>query len=123
GVSYVTCLLPDEAQARVFSSGNSRTVFALNMQGAASRVDDGFLVTGKWHFCSGQHHAGWALLSALTTKADDTMDVGLFLVPRSSCTAGGDWDVTGLAATGSDSLAVDNVFVPASSVVMISDLM
>ena len=122
--AWMTCLLPDETQKEVFESPNPKAIAAINpMTAAASRQDGGYVLSGRWPFCSGQHHAGWTLNFALTAGADDIPDVGMFLVPRSEVDCADDWQVAGMAATGSNTLMLQETFVPASRVVLLRDLM
>jgi len=120
--AYAVSLFPDEAQADVFLSGNSRTILALNPGGGIHQTNEGAVLSGRWPFCSGQHHAGWGLVTGLTTKADGTPDVGFFLVPRSEFQAASDWQVTGLAATGSNTLSLEGTVVPPHRMLLLSDL-
>jgi alkylation response protein AidB-like acyl-CoA dehydrogenase len=120
--AYAVSLFPDEAQADVFLSGNSRTILALNPGGGIHQTGEGAVLSGRWPFCSGQHHAGWGLVTGLTTKEDGTPDVGFFLVPRSEFQAANDWQVTGLAATGSNTLTLDGTVVPPHRMLLLSDL-
>jgi alkylation response protein AidB-like acyl-CoA dehydrogenase len=122
-VGYVSALFPDEAQDDIYGSDNSLGILVFTPGGGATPVDGGYTLSGKWYFCSGQHHAGWAILAAMITTEDGGFDVGLCAVPRAECVSGNDWDVTGLIATGSDSLSVTDAFVPSHRVLRVEDLM
>lgn len=122
-VGYVSALFGDEAQDDIYGSDNSLGILVFTPGGSATPVDGGYTLSGKWFFCSGQHHAGWAILAAMITTEDGGFDVGLCLVPRADCVSGNDWDVAGLIATGSDSLSVTDAFVPARRVLRMDNLM
>jgi alkylation response protein AidB-like acyl-CoA dehydrogenase len=122
-VGYVSALFPDEAQDDIYGSDNSLGILVFTPGGGGTPVDGGYTLSGKWFFCSGQHHAGWAILAAMITTEDGGFDVGLCAVPRAECVSGNDWDVTGLIATGSDSLSVTDAFVPSHRVLRVEDLM
>lgn len=124
-VPFLVCLLPDQAQEDVFGNGGSpKLINTFNpTSAAATRVDGGFVLTGKWPFCTGQHHADWAIMSAVTTRPDDTVDVGFFLVPRAEFGCLEDWQVTGMCGTGSATLTLGETFVPAHRSLLISDLL
>ena len=122
--AWLTCLLPDEAHRDVFTSDNSRGIVAINPAGGtATPKGEDFVLSGRWPFCSGQHHAGWALMFAMIPKPDGVPGVGMFLAPRSEFRSANDWQVTGMAATGSDSLIADEMVVPAHRVLLLEDMM
>jgi alkylation response protein AidB-like acyl-CoA dehydrogenase len=123
GVPFLVSLFPDEAQDEVFASPNPKVINTFNPGGGTARTEGGFVLSGRWPFCTGQHHADWAIMSALTTNDDDIPEVGFFLVPRSEFTSEGDWDVTGLVASGSDTLVLPETFVPAHRRLLVSDLL
>jgi alkylation response protein AidB-like acyl-CoA dehydrogenase len=74
----------------------------------AERVEGGYRVSGTWTFASGSRHATWLRAQAL---APEPLQV---LFPRASATIHDVWHVVGLRGTGSDTYAVDNLFVPSS---------
>ncbi|MEU7642954.1 3-hydroxy-9,10-secoandrosta-1,3,5(10)-triene-9,17-dione monooxygenase oxygenase subunit [Streptomyces sp. NPDC039016] len=76
-------------------------------------VPGGFKISGRWHFSSGCDHADWALLGGLVTDTDGKpVEVYTFLVPRSDFRIIDVWDTVGLRGTGSNDIAIDEVFVP-----------
>ncbi len=122
--ALLTCLLPDDAHDEVFLSDNPKGVAAFNpMSGTATPQGTDYRLSGRWAFCTGQHHAGWALLFAVVAGDGDVPEVGAFQVPRSELTSAGDWNVTGMAATGSDSLIAEKVLVPSHRVLLLSDIL
>jgi alkylation response protein AidB-like acyl-CoA dehydrogenase len=121
--AWMTCLLSDEAQEEVFSSDNPRGIGAVNPGGGASLTSGGYVLSGRWPFCSGQHHAGWTMNFALAETEEGIPDVGIFLVPRAEFESAHDWQVTGMMATGSDTLSLQDAFVPAHRAVLLRDLM
>jgi alkylation response protein AidB-like acyl-CoA dehydrogenase len=110
--AYMLCSFTDEAQDEVFSSAAPKSVAAFQPAGQATPVSGGYRLTGTWRFCSGEHHADWALLSSLIFGDDAGPRPAQFLVPRADWTSADDWHVTGLSGTGSRSLTVNGVFVP-----------
>lgn len=123
-VPFLVSLFPDDAQHDVFSAGGApKLINTFNPGGGGTRTDGGFILSGRWPFSTGQHHADWAIMSALTNRPDETMDVGFFLVPRSEFECLDDWQVTGMCGTGSDTLRVDETFVPAHRCLLVSDIM
>jgi len=118
---YMLSSFTDEAQDEVYASADPKTVAAFQPEGMATATDGGYRLTGTWRFCSGQHHAGWALLSSIAFSDEGPPAPAQFLVPRPDWTAADDWQVSGLSGTGSCSLTADDVFVPGHRVLPFSD--
>jgi 3-hydroxy-9,10-secoandrosta-1,3,5(10)-triene-9,17-dione monooxygenase len=82
--------------------------------GKATAVDGGYRLSGRWRYASCCVHCDWALLGALVASADGQAPEGrIFLVPRTDYTSVDTWDVSGLQATGSWDIIVEDAFVPA----------
>jgi alkylation response protein AidB-like acyl-CoA dehydrogenase len=111
GALYMIASFSDEAQEEVYSVRHPKSVAAFNPAGQAIPVSGGYRLSGTWRFSSGQHHADWALLSSIIIE-DNGGDTAQLIVPRADCIALDDWQVTGLSGTGSNTLTVDDVFVP-----------
>lgn len=120
GALYMMAPFPDEAQDEVYSVGHPKSVAAFNPAGQAVAVPGGYRLSGTWRFCTGQHHANWALLSSLIVGDDSLPEPAQFIVPRSECHVHDDWQVTGLAGTGSNTMSVEDVFVPAHRALRLS---
>lgn len=83
-------------------------------------VDGGYRVTGKWNFASGGHQATWLGAQSFVVGRDGKGVRGkngapvirTMLVPRESVRMSDAWNTMGLKGTGSDSYAVEDVFVP-----------
>lgn len=121
GTLYMVAGFSDEAQDEVYSVGTPKTLAAFNPAGEAVPVSGGYRLTGTWRFCSGQHHADWALLSSLIMRDGRPPTPAQFLVPRGECRSADDWQVSGLSGTGSASLSTEGVFVPEHRVLPFSD--
>lgn len=74
--------------------------------------DGGMLLTGKWPFCSGSHHADWLLLGYRDPEKDGAEAARLALVPRNMVQIEDSWHVSGLKGTGSNTVVAEQVFVP-----------
>jgi alkylation response protein AidB-like acyl-CoA dehydrogenase len=107
--------------------GDDRTATIANgpLPGRAVPVEGGFELTGEWTLASGCHHATWLAALAVVVdpaaaaseqarrRADGSRDVRHFVVPTREARIIPHWDAAGLRGTGSDSFALDHVFVPA----------
>ena len=88
--------------------------------GSAVARDDGYVISGNYRFGSGCGHATWLAAGATETKDGEPVvtDAGLpsllvgFLRPE-AVDLRGNWDVMGLAGTGSYDYAVEDQFVHA----------
>ena len=81
--------------------------------GRARRVEGGYMLTGKWPFCSGCRHTAWSILGAMAESPDGTPTVLLMLVPAQDLQVLDDWAVAGMKATGSNTVQIaDEKFVP-----------
>jgi resorcinol 4-hydroxylase (FADH2) len=86
--------------------------------GQAVAVDGGYRVTGRWAFASGCDGAQWAVCAALLPSRGEGEGQGpaFLLIPAADYAIDDTWEVVGLAATGSKTLVVNDVFVPAHRV-------
>ena len=84
----------------------------------AVRAEGGYRLSGRWSFASGCDNAQWSLCAALLPSDDDAARLtAAFLLVRADDYAIDDtWSVVGLAGTGSKTLVLDDVFVPAHRV-------
>jgi alkylation response protein AidB-like acyl-CoA dehydrogenase len=104
----------DEAVAEIFKGGVVPKGATVAMPaGKAKRVDGGYILNGRWPFASGVRHSQWLSTGAFTLEETDVSPTYLMLVyPTSSATILDNWDVTGLAGTGSNDVSVSDLFVP-----------
>lgn len=80
--------------------------------GRAVPTDGGWRVTGRWAFASGCQHSTWLGLGVVMPGADGTPDVRGILVPATDVEIIDTWYVSGLRGTGSNDVAVTDLFVP-----------
>lgn len=103
---------PAEVQEEVWGTNSYATLAGntnLNPKARAVRVAGGYRLTGSWGFCSGSDFSEWLIFNA---PAGDDGEGHMFLVPREDTTTIDDWFPTGMRATGSRTMAVEDVFVP-----------
>jgi alkylation response protein AidB-like acyl-CoA dehydrogenase len=80
----------------------------------AVAVEGGHRITGQWGFASGSRHARLLGAHIPIAQPDGTVRDRTFVFPRASARIVDDWQVIGLRGTGSDSYAVEDLFVPLS---------
>ncbi|EWC60654.1 Pigment protein [Actinokineospora spheciospongiae] len=118
-VSRMAAHLPAEGYREVWADGpDALLVASLTPAGRAETAPGGYRLTGKWPFVSAIDHAEWALLAS---TADDGR-ARVFAVPRSAWRTADTWENVGMAATGSNTVLVEDVFVPAARTVSRDDL-
>jgi 3-hydroxy-9,10-secoandrosta-1,3,5(10)-triene-9,17-dione monooxygenase len=105
----------DDPQALASSSLAPRAV--------AEPVGGGWRLSGLYSFSSGSTHASWAIIGAFLGTRGDPAGIGYLLVPFSDIEIVDDWQVLGLAGTGSRSLQLRDVFVPEHRCVLLSELL
>jgi 3-hydroxy-9,10-secoandrosta-1,3,5(10)-triene-9,17-dione monooxygenase len=112
---WFMALLDDRAAQEVWGEDTSVLICSSLMPaGTAAAVDGGYRLSGRWRYASCCVHCDWALLGALVASADGGAPEGrIFLLPRQDYTSVDTWQVSGLQATGSWDIVVDDAFVPA----------
>ncbi|HET6731616.1 acyl-CoA dehydrogenase family protein [Mycobacterium sp.] len=118
---YLLAKFDDEAQDEVYASGHPFMCGVVTPSAQLSPANGGYRLTGHWRFATGNRHAKWGQMAAMMMGPDGPQGMAWVMVPRSDWTAHDDWFVTGLVATGSSSISVDDVFVPAHRILHASD--
>lgn len=113
GAAWRVNIFTEQAQREVFAS-NPYTLTA----GTAAPlkkvepVDGGYRITGRTAWNSGSVHADWFTFAGMTV-ADGQPAMLWFLVPREDVKVLDTWYISGMSGTGSNDVAVEDVFVPA----------
>lgn len=117
----IAAYLPEPAQREIWGQGPDTLIAASVMPpaGRATAVTGGWLLRGEWGRASGVDFAGWVLVAC--TVSGDT--VRIFAVPAGDCLVKDTWRTVGMRGTGSNSLTLDDVFVPAHRTVGLADLL
>ena len=113
--AFMAALFPDAAQREVWG-GNPEALISASISPVGNHVetvDGGYLLDGRWPFASGVHHSDWTIIGDLVQTGDAPPQHMLFLVPKADREIVDDWHVTGMAGTGSLSVKLARVFVPA----------
>jgi alkylation response protein AidB-like acyl-CoA dehydrogenase len=107
--------LPEEGQRDLWAVSPDVRIAAsvVPPQGRAEEVPGGWRLSGEWGFASGVDHAGWILLASWTTQGD-AREHRIFAVPAQQATVRDTWHTMGLRGTGSNSVVLDGVTVPAA---------
>ena len=101
---------PREAQDEVWGENPDTFLSAsLDPIGTARRVAGGVRYSGRHGFSSGIDHVHWVICGG---RIEGGSDASYFVLPKRDLTVIDDWDVIGLAGTGSKSFVVESAFVP-----------
>lgn len=120
----IAAYLPEQAQREIWGHGPDTLIAASVMPpaGQATAVAGGWLLRGEWGRASGVDFADWALVACpVSDGARDTARI--FAVPTRDCLVKDTWRAVGMRGTGSNSLTLDDVFVPAHRTVELADLL
>jgi 3-hydroxy-9,10-secoandrosta-1,3,5(10)-triene-9,17-dione monooxygenase len=120
---WIIAQYPEQAQIDVWGADPLAVASSsLAPRAAAKKVTGGWRLSGRYTFSSGCDHAQWAILGAFLGASGDSRHIAYLLVPLAETEIVDDWQVLGLAGTGSKSLKLHDVFVPEHRCVMVSDL-
>ena len=100
--------------------------------GTARITDDGYMVTGQWDFASGCLHANWLALNCVVADEngprhnvggplDGLPELRMMTVPIEQARVVDNWNVVGLRGSGSNDVAVADVFVPDNRTFALTD--
>jgi alkylation response protein AidB-like acyl-CoA dehydrogenase len=114
-----TSLLPEASAARVLGNGSTLIAGAPAFGVRAVRADGGYRLSGRWAYNSGAPNASWVGAPAPIFDGDAPRtgenghpEMVFFFIPPSDVQIIDTWYVTGLRATGTQDLLVEDVFVP-----------
>jgi alkylation response protein AidB-like acyl-CoA dehydrogenase len=112
-LSRMAAFLPDEGQAALWAQGpDSFVVGALVPAGKAVLANGGWTLSGQWDYVSGIHASDHALLACRVPSTDTEPEGRFLLVHRSAYHIKETWRTMGMRGTGSDTLVIDEAFVP-----------
>ena len=116
--SWHLALFDDRAAQDVWGQDSSVLIGSPYAPGKATRVDGGFLFSGRWKFSSGSEYCDWTFLGGIVNPEEAAgkpfleADYRTFLLPRKDYEIVDTWHVNGLKGTGSQDLIVKDMFVP-----------
>ena len=117
-------MFPRQAQDEVWGSSVDALIASSFVfpAGKARKVEDGYMLSGRWPFSSGVDPSEWNMLAGLA-RLDDHLppEQRIFLVPRSQYKVIDTWYAGGLRGTGSNDVEVAEVFVPEHMTLAVAD--
>ena len=128
--AFAAGLMSSSAAQETFGGSESAVpAGVLALTGRAQQIGEGLLVSGRWSFASGCDHANW-LMGTVIVEDDageplkDENGATKVLHPffsRDQFDIVDNWDVSGLRASGSHDVTVNEVTVPANRWVSLSN--
>ena len=121
---WILACMSERAQEDVWGGdGTGVASSSLAPRETARAVNGGWRLSGRFPFSSGCLNAQWAIIGARCEDAAGNRPTRYLLLPMSEIEILDDWDVLGLRGTGSHSLLLDDVFIPAHRSVLLQDLL
>jgi alkylation response protein AidB-like acyl-CoA dehydrogenase len=116
--AYLCARLPDAGVEDIYSRGANVVIaaqFGRPMQ--ATSAPGGYRITGRAPLVSNCHDADWIATTAAVMAGDPPRAAGepevvMAYLPRENCQVIDTWHVMGMRGTGSNDVAVTDVFVP-----------
>jgi indole-3-acetate monooxygenase len=111
--SLCAAYLPAESRAELFPNGEGIAAGVWAPRGKARPVEGGFVVSGRWAFCSGITHSD--LLFAGCMVENDPRErpmPNVVAIRKQDLEVLDTWHTLGLRGTGSHDAVADEVFVP-----------
>ena len=105
----------EQAQIELFGDGHFIAPHRAPPLGTLTPVAGGYRLSGQWDYCSGIPYATHFIGGALIRRPGEAPVHGHAVVPQGSYTILDDWGgdkVLGMRASGSNSVRVEDVFVP-----------
>ena len=106
---------PEEFQKEYWGKDRTLSASSFLPNGKPTPANGGIRVSGKWSFCSGVDNADWLFLGVFfgpPSGGSPLPDIRYVMVPKGDYKILDDWDVMGLRGTGSNSVVIEDKFVP-----------
>lgn len=111
--NWFTSTWPLQAQDEIWGRDpHAKTAAIINPMTKAEKVEGGYRLSGKWPFASGSYIATHSIIGFLAPQADGSFRHVMGIVHPGEWTVEKSWVPIGLKGTGSDTIVVDDVFMP-----------
>lgn len=110
---HVVGVFPLAAQQAVWAAGPDVVIASSTAPaGKAQAAPGGYRLTGRHAFASGVNNAEWSFVGGQVATAGGPPEWRLFLLSADQYSVDDVWDTAGMRGTGSNTVVVDDVFVP-----------
>lgn len=117
--TWFSTTFSDEAQREMYATSDAKACGIFSPPLKSERVEGGYLVSGRWAYSSGSFAATWATLG-IGVEGDDPR--ALALIPSSAWKIEPTWFVAGMKGSGSDTIVVEDHFVPDHRIQRFADM-
>jgi indole-3-acetate monooxygenase len=115
---YMSAFLEQDVARAMYPDITVATGASATPLGTAARVPGGYRVSGRFPFCSGIHHCEWMFVGCIVTEdgapcrnEDGVPETRQCFLSRTEFDILDTWHTMGLRGTGSNDVAVNDVFV------------
>ncbi|WP_234149375.1 acyl-CoA dehydrogenase family protein [Sphingobium sufflavum] len=108
--------MPPAIRDTIFVTGNERVFGVTTPTGIATPVDGGYRVSGQWGYASGCLHADWGVLGVRFAEGSEGTPKAAFIffpLDAEGVSIIDTWYVAGVQGSGSNTVRLDDVFIPA----------
>jgi alkylation response protein AidB-like acyl-CoA dehydrogenase len=117
--TWFSTTFSDEAQQEMYATPDAKACGIFSPPLKSERVEGGYLVSGRWPYSSGSFAATWATLG-IGVEGDDPR--ALALIPSCAWKIEPTWFVAGMKGSGSDTIVVEDHFVPDHRIQRFADM-
>jgi alkylation response protein AidB-like acyl-CoA dehydrogenase len=111
---HIVGMFPEHAQDAAWAAGPDVVIASSTApSGRAEKVPGGYRLTGRHPFASGINASTWVFVGAMVPAAAGPPEWRLFLVPAGDYTIDDVWHTAGMRGTGSNTVVISDLFVPA----------
>src|SRR5262249_38876116 len=121
-MAWVAGVFPDDAQEEVLADRDPRISGVFSPTGAAVPKTGGVVVKRGRPFNPGCHGPRWTVVVAVDATVGGPGMPMCMLVPSRELTVLDDWYASGMAGTGSNTVAAQDVFVPSRRALCLPDM-
>ncbi|MCW2650478.1 MAG: acyl-CoA dehydrogenase protein [Mycobacterium sp.] len=120
---FVGALLSQSGAAQIWAGGTEPVLANSGSPGFSVPADGGYQLSGQWKIVSGIGAADWFIAVGVVAEngqpritKSGSPDIRLYAVRKDQLKIGDTWNVSGMRATGSNDVVVEDAFIPADLV-------
>lgn len=118
--TWFSTTFSDRAQEEMFSDPHAKACGIFSPPLKSERTEGGYLVSGRWPYSSGSFAATWATLGVGLEGEGDPR--ALAMIPSDAWHIEPTWFVAGMKGSGSDTIVVEDHFVPDHRIQRFTDM-
>ncbi len=119
GNGRAAAALRPETAHEVFDDPRTVCAAALPIGGEGVKIEGGYILTGRWPYCSGCQQSSWFMPGFLVKDGeharrlpDGRVETLVGVLPRADWTIEENWNTSGMRGTGSHDIVIKGAFVP-----------